>query len=756
MKKNLCNILLVVLSCFLANSSYAQMYAVPDPNFKTKLIALGYSSCFNTAMDSLNSNCINIQNTVELNLSNANISNLAGIQAFENLIFLNVSHNNLSNIPVLNSPDLMGLDATYNNLSSVGTLPDSLQILHLDYNPIVNLPVLSNSLVTLGLEHTNVAVLPNPLPPSLQALVIKNTAISTLPALPNSLGILRCDSTTIAVIPNMPGTMNHLSCRNTNISSIPDLPGGTSYLDVYNTNVSCLPLRLSLTQPNATQIICDTSIIHCKPMADYNIFSGSTNIFVPTFPYCGTGTYTQCPVGFNIVGAVFYDSTNLCTFDNSDGVIANAKVLLLDAAGNVLNYTFTNTQGQYMFNTTAYGTYTLRVDTAALAIGTSCAAYQSLSSIISAADSIDINMNFGLRCNGNTNDKISYGTAVNGVHFPGDTISVKALIGQLGLCNPNTGGIVKLIKSGSAQILGIAPTALTPAFINNDSVIWNVPDFNTIDFSTAFKVLARTNTNAGIGTQVCYQTQVSTTLPETSYSNNIFNSCYNVVNSHDPNDKNVQPKGNVSPDNQWLVYTIRFQNTGNAPARNINIKDTISTNVDINTLEVLDFSFKPVVEVSVPNRAVRFGFNAIHLPDSFSNEPMSHGYVTYRIKQSGNLAAGATIKNTAHIYFDYNSPITTNTAITTIEIPSRIKEVTRDQSLQVYPNPVAQQFILTIDGKRVSDGRVALYDVTGKQVFNQSLRATTAINIGHLPAGNYLLHYINQQGETLSFKIAKK
>lgn len=762
MKKLLASFL-VSMGLFTAQNSTAQgpaMVAVPDANFRAKLVALGYSGCFNATMDSINSNCSMVQTTYNLNLSNANISNLSGIEAFHHINALTVANNNLSTIPAFNNGtlDLWSLDASHNNITSVGALSDSLGVLHLDYNPLSTLPSLPLHLVTLTLDHTNVSALPATLPSPLQALSIISTPITTLPMLPIHMGILKIDSTAISLIPNMPNYMNHLSCRSTSINMVPTLPGTTTYLDVYNANVTCLPLMTvgNNTQQNPTTVLCDTSIIHCRPMPNYNVAHGGNNIFISSFPYCGTGIYTQCPAGFNITGTVFYDSTSNCAYDNTDAAIPGAKVSLLDMSGTVLSYTFTNTIGQYILSTPGNGNYKVVVDTAALAIGTSCTAYQYLLSTITTADPVDANMNFGLHCNGTVNDKATYGVSATGIHFPGDIFTVKALVSSQGLCAPSTGGTVKIIKTGSAQILSAAAGALAPTFINNDSVIWNVSDFNTINLSTAFKVTVKVDTNATLGTLICYQTKVSTTLPETNYSNNQFNACYVVVNSYDPNDKNVQPRGNVSPDNQWLVYTIRFQNTGNATARNINIKDTLSTYLDINTLEVLDFSFKPVVDVTIPQRALRFGFNGINLPDSFSNEPMSHGYVTYRVKQLGNLPAGTEIRNTAHIYFDYNSPVVTNTAITTIEIPSGIKNVDKQSSLLVYPNPVDQLFTLTIEGKMVQNGQVMLYDITGKQVFAQSLKGSNPIHIGHLPGGNYVLHYINQKGETFSFKITKK
>ena len=55
------------------------------------------------------------------------------------------------------------------------------------------------------------------------------------------------------------------------------------------------------------------------------------------------------------------------------------------------------------------------------------------------------------------------------------------------------------------------------------------------------------------------------------------------------------------------------------------------------------------------------------LPDSNANERKSHGFIRFRIKPKNTLVAGDSIKNKAAIYFDYNSPVITNSAITQIK-----------------------------------------------------------------------------------------
>jgi hypothetical protein len=64
---------------------------------------------------------------------------------------------------------------------------------------------------------------------------------------------------------------------------------------------------------------------------------------------------------------------------------------------------------------------------------------------------------------------------------------------------------------------------------------------------------------------------------------------------------------------------------------------------------------------------IEWAFANINLPDSNINEPLSHGYVSYRVKPKSTATAGDVINNLASIYFDYNLPVATNNALTLVQ-----------------------------------------------------------------------------------------
>lgn len=146
--------------------------------------------------------------------------------------------------------------------------------------------------------------------------------------------------------------------------------------------------------------------------------------------------------------------------------------------------------------------------------------------------------------------------------------------------------------------------------------------------------------------------------------------------SCDPNEKMVTPVGitnqHYTPLADELKFTVNFQNTGNDTAFTVVIHDTLDTNLDLSTFKLLSSSH-PVGAQMDANGALRFSFYNILLPDSNIDEPGSHGYVAYSIKPKTGLADPTVIHNTAHIVFDLNSAIVTNTSyntLTALQYPS--------------------------------------------------------------------------------------
>ncbi|MFT4533656.1 MAG: hypothetical protein ACJA1A_001835 [Saprospiraceae bacterium] len=138
-----------------------------------------------------------------------------------------------------------------------------------------------------------------------------------------------------------------------------------------------------------------------------------------------------------------------------------------------------------------------------------------------------------------------------------------------------------------------------------------------------------------------------------------------VVCSYDPNDKQVEPyhpEGYTNITDSELTYKVRFQNTGNAAAMNITIKDTLSDFLDVSSVRYLSGSHDEFLSFSRSDENIlTFKFSNINLPDSLSDPLGSQGHLIYSVHVIDNLPEGTIIENTAHIYFDFNPAIVTNT-----------------------------------------------------------------------------------------------
>ena len=129
-------------------------------------------------------------------------------------------------------------------------------------------------------------------------------------------------------------------------------------------------------------------------------------------------------------------------------------------------------------------------------------------------------------------------------------------------------GILTFTVNGPVTYIAPAVGALVPT-INGNVFTYTISDFSTINNSTAFQLIFQTDTTAQANNAICINANITPTIGDNDVSNNTYQDCYPVINSYDPNIKEVYPIDVEPGFNDWLTYTIHFQNTGNAPAINI-------------------------------------------------------------------------------------------------------------------------------------------------------------------------------------------
>ena len=161
-------------------------------------------------------------------------------------------------------------------------------------------------------------------------------------------------------------------------------------------------------------------------------------------------------------------------------------------------------------------------------------------------------------------------------------------------------------------------------------------------------------------------------------------------------------------------------------------------------------------------RVLEWTFPNILLPDSTTNEPLSNGFLSFKVKQKPNLPDGTLFTNDAEIYFDFNEPIITNETShkvqrRTFEPTNSLSSLSKSKSnLKLYPNPTKQETTLSFSSyqKQISykllnlSGQVVLEKVNlyGKEV---------KLNLSEVPIGMYLLEVRTEDGSE-RMKVVKE
>lgn len=489
------------------------------------------------------------------------------------------------------------------------------------------------------------------------------------------------------------------------------------------------------------------------PAGTYNICayaanSGTTNGWVPTVPinpnnglspsacYTITLAPNQNMCGFNfgfqntkviICGYIYVDVNANGTKDPTEHGIQGQAV-------KVGNYTvYTNADGYYTISVTA-GTYTVNFTPASLYMG-----YTALPASYSvAATTVGqqyCGNDFGIQVPSGQCD-----VAVDLAPLSTVTPGFKAIytIKVFNLNGYTTGGL--LTFNFEPGLAFYSATPLQSSFDNSAATVtWNVSNITPGTYQS-FTVRLDVPQNLQPGYPVFSFAEFTTngSCTETNLTNNIDTTHQTIVASYDPNDKHVSPEGNIANNGQELAYTIRFQNTGSAPAVNVIILDTLSDNLDWNTFEFKSSSHN--CNIQQEGNLLNFTFSNIMLPDSLHDETASHGFVSYKIKTKSNLPNTSEITNRAAIYFDFNEAILTNTTLNTIDISLNVNSVDNGNvAITVFPNPFKDFTAILVNGASEQPLTIEVFDLAGRSVIKQfSENNLIQLQAGNLASGLYI------------------
>jgi uncharacterized repeat protein (TIGR01451 family) len=461
----------------------------------------------------------------------------------------------------------------------------------------------------------------------------------------------------------------------------------------------------------------------------------------------GTVTPTLCYSGY-----VFCDA-------NANGVMNAGEQPLTYAPVTLYNNTATNSSVTVYTDSTGYFSYCGQYSTSTYLFATISQnwliynGYNPTVGVITLVGSTSSTTTTGylaVNCGGTTTTCSDVWTTVSPWigYYQNNIAYIKLNWGSYG---PSPVGAYSLSFTYPAGVSPILSSIQNSNYtISGNTITWNLTNSAT---SFTNNDVIQFSVPGGLinGAQHFYTSTIAPTGPVNdcgTYNNN--GSLLQILgNAYDPNDKNAStdymnenyPIGYLDAFiDDALTYTIRFQNTGTAPAQNVYIIDTLSTLLDWTSFTLIEASH-PMQVVNLGNGILRFEFNQIWLPDSTTNEPESHGQLTYRIREIPTNAIMSIIENTAYIYFDWNAPIVTNTTFHQNMWLDQIDEL--EGGLSIFPNPAQTQISLGITEPTF----IQIKDINGKVIFNERVEVGQTIQVQALESGIYMIEGGLQKGK---------
>lgn len=509
---------------------------------------------------------------------------------------------------------------------------------------------------------------------------------------------------------------------------------------------------------------------------DNQIVGGYANFWNPTTKVIsGTDTiydvmnffsaFVPDPCEYSTIsGSVFVDYNDDCTFNGTDLPLAFVPLAIeqeLNSPSQSMIGSGTSSDSDGLFNGVAVQQSWMTSTTVSLP------SYYSfifpLSPCFPGAYTFSTlpqnNLDFALQCSSNIDVQCYVGTPP--AARPGIPFMVSPFVNNTG-CDAASGVLTLILDP---NVMYDASQSIYPAdAVNGDTLTWNYSNLSNLSngmYWNSFmsSIHLTPNTTVNIGDTLCFHVYSNVPAADINASNNDYSVCIPVVNSYDPNIKEVSPAG-IGPTGLILqsttefTYTIHFQNTGTAPAYNVSIVDTFGSLFNPASLKIIGASHAMTPEW-ISNNVVRFNFNNINLPDSTSNEPASHGFVTFKIETNNVFPVGTQLTNTAYIYFDFNPAIVTNTTLNTIGEPNAIASVGENALVDVFPNPADETFYISNPIVSTKGYELRIENCIGQIVYETIAREKLhQVDVTAFGNGLYFVHMTDvASGKTVVRKV---
>jgi uncharacterized repeat protein (TIGR01451 family) len=533
---------------------------------------------------------------------------------------------------------------------------------------------------------------------------------------------------TVVTLSTLHGTVysTHGNCTTLPTATATAYGGVPPYTYLWNTTpAQTTPTITNLANGNYNCIITDST--------------GCTRtVYVSAFQHC-----------YNVVkGRIYNDLNGNCNQDAGEAGIVGRAVYTTSGGG----YAFTNLMGDYtmlvsnMMNTVTHANplYSTVI----------CPSGNMQPANFTTLGDTVYNVNFAVQITPGINDLyISY--------YPGVARPGFSQTGYIWYKNVGTTIISGInISLTHDSILTFNASFPASASYTYPVIGWNIGTLNpgqTGYIYTNFSVPV-ISSGGYIGRVLNYSAQINPLAGDSTPVNNTANSNIAITGSWDPNEKEVSPAGNILATDSILTYRIQFQNTGTDTAFTIVLKDMLSAFLDPATVEPGIASHPYTFDIGL-NGELTWTFNNILLVDSTTNEPASHGFATFTVKQRQNNPLGTQIDNTAYIYFDFNEAVVTNTVSNNIvDVTTGIETASTNNIIKVYPNPFNENTTFIIQSDKINELYLfEMTDVLGKKV-KQLKTSEKQFNITRtgLESGIYFYNITNAAGVVGKGKIIIK
>ena len=444
-----------------------------------------------------------------------------------------------------------------------------------------------------------------------------------------------------------------------------------------------------------------------------------------------------------VAGTSWYDVNGDCVLDAEDVGIPYSTLRIEPGP----EWALTGADGTYQFELPD-GSYTLeQSDPSLIPI---CPVVQPVPFTVNNDDStIDL-------ANGSTHplDLVAYASC--GAARPGSISLVHVLVHNSA---PQLSGPVTITVNLDNDVNYVNATPAPTSVVGN-TLTWDLPAFGLFG-SAQLSVETLVPVGTVVGTPVDHSLSVSNTLAESNYTNNVANAATVVTASLDPNEKIARTSTGLDDTryfinlDDYIDYTIRFQNTGNDTAFTVVITDTLTEALDMQSFEQSVASHPFTVRFKA-GRVVEWRFSDILLPDSTTNEALSHGLVSFRIKPIQPPLVGTAIINTANIYFDYNDPVITEPSMLVVESTQGVQAQEAKQDLWLMPNPTSGSLEVRVSDNSAS-GLLHVVSVDGRVVMERRMQGPrTVLDVTELARGLYTLNWYDENGTVITQRFVKE